>query len=158
MTADLLGEPSPETSALVATVACTLADTIVPEVAERIAERVLAILAAQPTAAAGQTVDATTLATHLGVTRGFVYEHAQQLGGVRLGNGPRPRLRFDLTRALEAWNARSTSERSQAPRTPAATEQTRAPGRARIGRRAAGLPEPGSVLAIREPRSGRRAA
>jgi hypothetical protein len=40
-------------------------------------------------------VDAATLAHVLGVEREWVYQHAKQLGAVRLG-GPRGRLRFDL--------------------------------------------------------------
>jgi len=39
-------------------------------------------------------VDAATVARLLGVERDWVYEHADQLGGIRLG-GPRGRLRFD---------------------------------------------------------------
>jgi excisionase family DNA binding protein len=39
---------------------------------------------------------AEELAKVLGVTRSFVYEHAEELGGYRLGSGPRARLRFDL--------------------------------------------------------------
>lgn len=151
-------DPSSETRALVAAVARTLADALVPEIAAEIVEQVRRMLATQAGGAVPQAVDAATLAEHLGVTRGFVYEHADELGGVRLGDGPRARLRFDLDRALEAWNARSTSERSQPTRTPAAPGSASAPRRARTGRRAAGLPEPGSVLAIRGRASERRAA
>jgi len=32
----------------------------------------------------------------LSVTRGYVYEHAAELGGRRLGSGPKARLRFRL--------------------------------------------------------------
>jgi hypothetical protein len=149
----------PDSRALIQAIAHAVAEAAVPAIAIGVTAHVAAMLneatAAPPTP---QTVDAATLANHLGVTRGFIYEHADHLGGVRLGNGPRPRLRFDLTRALEAWNARSTSERSQPTRTPAAPGSTPAPRRARTGRRATGLPEPGSVLAIRGPASERRAA
>jgi hypothetical protein len=41
-------------------------------------------------------VDAAALAAHLSVDRGWVYEHADELGAVRLGSGPKARLRFDL--------------------------------------------------------------
>jgi hypothetical protein len=47
-------------------------------------------------------VDATTLATELGVTRSWVYEHRDELGAVRLGAGPKPRLRFDVETASQA--------------------------------------------------------
>jgi hypothetical protein len=41
-------------------------------------------------------VDAATLGRALGVSRQFVYDHAEELGVLRLGSGSRPRLRFDL--------------------------------------------------------------
>jgi hypothetical protein len=37
-------------------------------------------------------VDASVVAEHLGVSRGDVYEHADELGARRLGNVPRARL------------------------------------------------------------------
>jgi hypothetical protein len=40
-------------------------------------------------------VDAAKLAWLLGIERDWIYRHADELGGVRLG-GPRGRLRFDL--------------------------------------------------------------
>src|SRR3954452_9001910 len=40
-------------------------------------------------------LDASEVAKRCGVTRGWVYEHAAELGALRLGNGRRPRLRFD---------------------------------------------------------------
>ncbi len=47
-------------------------------------------------------VSAAELASLLGVDRSWVYEHAAELGAVRLGDGPRSRLRFDPVRAKEA--------------------------------------------------------
>jgi hypothetical protein len=41
-----------------------------------------------------QWLDAAEIAQRLGVTREWVYEHARELGAVRIGQGPRPRLRF----------------------------------------------------------------
>lgn len=41
------------------------------------------------------------LAARLGVDRGWVYEHATDLGVLRLGNGPRARLRFDPVTVAE---------------------------------------------------------
>lgn len=48
-------------------------------------------------------VDAQTIAAALGISRDTVYDNAAQLGGVKIGDGPRPRWRFDLETALEAW-------------------------------------------------------
>lgn len=142
---------------LVEAVAQALAEAT-PEIAVRVAAHVAAMLGAEPMSAVPRAVDAATLARRLGVTRGFVYEHADELGGARLGDGPRARLRFDLDRALQAWNARSTSEESQQSQSPASTGSTPARRSVRIGRRATGLPEPGSVLAIRGSEQRRRAA
>ena len=44
----------------------------------------------------GELVDASEVARRFGVSRGWVYEHAGELGALRLGGGPRPRLRFEL--------------------------------------------------------------
>lgn len=52
-------------------------------------------------------VDARRVAEELCVSRDFVYAHANELGVIRLGNGPRPRLRFDLDVVRERyphWN------------------------------------------------------
>lgn len=149
---------APDSRALIQAIAQAVVEAATPAIAIGVAAHLAAMFEDRTAPPAPQTVDAATLAARLGVTRAFVYEHAAQLGAVRIGDGPRPRLRFDLHHALEAWNARSTSERSHASRTPAATGRTPARARARMGRRAAGLPEPGSVLALREPGSRRRAA
>jgi hypothetical protein len=42
-----------------------------------------------------ELVDATAIARRFGVSRDFVYQHANELGAVRLGDGPKARLRFD---------------------------------------------------------------
>ena len=46
--------------------------------------------------------DAATVARLLGVSRATVYAKADQLGAIRVGNGPRARLRFDLSRVVSA--------------------------------------------------------
>jgi hypothetical protein len=38
---------------------------------------------------------ARQVASRFNVDRNWVYAHANELGVIRLGNGPRPRLRFD---------------------------------------------------------------
>src|SRR5947209_220590 len=43
-------------------------------------------------------VDAVEIARLFGRTRSWVYEHAGELGAVRLGSGPRPRLGFSPAR------------------------------------------------------------
>lgn len=66
------------------------------ELAELVADLVVERLEAP---APGGLVDAATLARLLGVERGFVYRHADELGAVRLGDGPRARPRFDVEEA-----------------------------------------------------------
>ncbi len=63
---------------------------------EAVAQRVAELLAARPPAQPHQSrlLSATELAKELGVERSWVYEHAIELGGIRIGDGPRPRLRF----------------------------------------------------------------
>lgn len=62
---------------------------------EQIAHRVAELIDGQGVQQiASRFVDAAAVARLLGVERDWVYEHADQLGGIRLG-GPRGRLRFD---------------------------------------------------------------
>jgi hypothetical protein len=46
-------------------------------------------------------VDAHSVAAELQVERDWVYAHANELGVVRLGDGPKARLRFDLRHVRE---------------------------------------------------------
>ena len=66
-----------------------------PDDIEQIAHRVAELIDKREVSPAVQRfVDAAHVARLLGVERDWVYEHAVQLGGIRLG-GPRGRLRFD---------------------------------------------------------------
>lgn len=47
-------------------------------------------------------VNAQELAAELGVARDWVYANAQRLGAIRLGDGPKARLRFDVAQARRA--------------------------------------------------------
>lgn len=71
-----------------------------PTIAESVAQRVLELIDNHQTYG---LVDAAELAAVLGVDRGWVYEHGEQLGVIRLGDGPRPRLRFEIRRAIESF-------------------------------------------------------
>ncbi|MFL5864147.1 MAG: hypothetical protein ACJ780_25815 [Solirubrobacteraceae bacterium] len=64
-------------------------------------------------------VDARDLAEELGVARDWVYANAERLGGVRLGDGPRARLRFDAERAREALAAGREGDRTSRDGVPA---------------------------------------
>lgn len=61
---------------------------------ERLAQT-LAPVVARSLGAPGRLLDASEIARQCGVSRGWVYAHAAELGAFRLGGGPRPRLRFD---------------------------------------------------------------
>lgn len=61
--------------------------------AQRIAARVAELLADRIPPA---LLDAQQVARYLGTDVQFVYEHAAQLGGRRLGDGPKARIRFRL--------------------------------------------------------------
>jgi hypothetical protein len=60
---------------------------------EAVARQVAALLPASP--GSPPLLTAEEVAARLGVERSWVYAHARELGVVRLGDGPRPRLRFD---------------------------------------------------------------
>lgn len=97
---------------------------LTPEQLELVAERVAALLRPQVPGVA-PLVDAARVAEALGVSRDTVYDHAAQLGGQRIGDGERPRWRFDLEQALAAWSDRSSSEGSQGATSPASTGRSR---------------------------------
>lgn len=97
--------------------------------AEAVAARILELL--QPVlealaagAPSGALVDASTLAQQLGVSRQFVYEHAEELGVLRLGAQGRPTLRFDLE-AAQRTRQRTAGDRSQPQVRPTPTAETR---------------------------------
>jgi hypothetical protein len=73
--------------------------------AELTAQRLVELLRAERAVeldGASPFVDAAELAHTLGVSREYVYRHADELGAVRLGEGEKPRLRFDLDAARAA--------------------------------------------------------
>jgi hypothetical protein len=126
----------------------TLSEAQLDQLAERIADR---LRQGDCVSRAPHLVDATTLAEALGVDRSYVYAHAAELGAIRLGSGSKPRLRFDLEAAREAF-ACYASKQSRGSNTSAGAESAAptAPRRRCLPNR---LPEPGSVLAVR-PRGG----
>lgn len=79
---------------------------------ERLADLIAERLGGQHTAPA-ELIDAAAVSNRFTVSRAFVYEHADQLGAVRLGDGERPRLRFDAAK-VAAYFERTAS----APSTP----------------------------------------
>ncbi len=77
-------------------------DDALDQLADLLAERlVVRLKGLTPPAPAEPLVDAAEIARLHGKTRTWVYEHAGELGAVRLGSGPRPRLAFSPARVAE---------------------------------------------------------
>jgi hypothetical protein len=98
------GVPAPQAGATTRTRLRAAIAELPPETIEAIAQRVAELLqeAREPRAAGSLMVDASALARQLGLTRAWVYEHAKELGAIRLGDGPKARLRFNPELAAEA--------------------------------------------------------
>jgi hypothetical protein len=96
--------PAPQASGRTRTRLRAAIAELPPDTIEAIAQRVAELLeeARVPRAAGSPLVDAGALARQLGLTRAWVYEHAKELGAIRLGDGPRARLRFNPELAAEA--------------------------------------------------------
>lgn len=69
------------------------------ELVEAVARRVVEMLEARSPAEMATAADVARL---FAIDRNWVYAHADQLGAIRLGTGPRARLRFELTRVAES--------------------------------------------------------
>lgn len=65
-----------------------------PQTTEAIARRVVGLLEKRGLQSR-ELVDAAELARRFGIERSWVYSHAIELGAVKLGDGAKPRLRFD---------------------------------------------------------------
>lgn len=126
----------------------TLDDAQLELLAALIAERLRADRPAE-------MVDAAELAKRLGRSREFVYDHVEALGGVRVGDGPRPRLLFPWPTPLDRAGGRSSSETSQAPQPPASTGVRPRRKRSSLGTRAPLLPIAGSQRPSETIRGGR---
>jgi predicted DNA-binding transcriptional regulator AlpA len=109
----------------------------IDRIAERLAEHLVLDAGAGEARMGSGLIDAAEVARRLGVSRSTVYDHQQELGAELLGDGPRPRLRFDPAR-VEAYRARrSANAESNVP-----TVRSSPPRRARErgARTAAGVP------------------
>jgi hypothetical protein len=101
--------------------------TLDAEDIEAIARRVTQLLSTHPSGVV--YIDARELAERLGVERSWVYAHARELGGVRLGDGPRARLRFDVERVRgmlgDVASGPAVEVNGVAPRSPARRQRSR---------------------------------
>ena len=102
------------------------------QLADLVAARVLARL--ETNTGDDSLLSAAEIARRYGVTRSWCYEHADELGAIRIGNGSRPRLRFNpqtVERRLE--------QRSSGPQ-PALITKPRRHKREIAGHTASGAP------------------
>jgi hypothetical protein len=84
-----------------------LSPVIVEAIAQRVAELLRADRRPTPT-----LLTPTQVAERYAVSRTWVYEHADELGAIRLGDGPRARLRFDPERVTQALSRAQTQKAS----------------------------------------------
>jgi hypothetical protein len=82
---------------------------LTPQAVEQVAVRVAQLLQRQQQNQAQRHASESTgmltvaeLAQHLHLNRAWVYEHADELGAIRVGSGPKARIRFDLHTAKGA--------------------------------------------------------
>jgi hypothetical protein len=83
----------------------TLDHEDIEAIAERAAHRVVQLLQ-RPGPGPFQLLEPKQLAAALNVSLDYVYAHAADLGVMRLGDGPKARLRFDLQTAQTAMRSR----------------------------------------------------
>lgn len=83
----------------------TTADEVrlAPETIEAVAQRVAELVGAAPDAqdARSERITAEDVSRWWGISRRWVYDHAEELGARRMGSGRRPRLRFDPEEVAE---------------------------------------------------------
>jgi hypothetical protein len=74
-----------------------LDETTIDRLVQRLTESLSAIADAEPPAPdePEKMLSAAEVAERWGVDRSWVYQHSHQLGAIPMGNGRRPRLRFD---------------------------------------------------------------
>jgi hypothetical protein len=108
--------------------------------ADLVAERVVARLAEDRRPDEEERLlTAAEVARRFRVSPEWVRENAERLGALQLGDGPRPRLRFDPERVVDALSARPLRGRSDAPDRPAERVSRRRRSR-RSGKRTGLLP------------------
>lgn len=98
------------------------------DLVEAVAARVVELLAERD--ALPQIMKADDLAEYLGVSRDVIYANADRLGAIRLGEGPRARIRFAVDGAtIREWASRPARRRADAfaPAQPSGSCGTSAP-------------------------------
>jgi hypothetical protein len=91
---------------------------LTPQAVEQVAARVVELLQDRDTQRAPEYISAGELAKDLRVERPWIYKHRHLLGGLRIGDGPKARWRFDREQAIEAmrrqFDARQAAQMDEA--------------------------------------------
>lgn len=95
-----------------------------PADVEAIAQRVVEMLGDR--GAPSQLVSAAELSRRLGLSRSTVYEKAEEFGAIRIGHGPRARLRFDPGLVAKSLGAGRPAVQESASPQPRAVRRRRA--------------------------------
>jgi hypothetical protein len=131
-----------------------------PESVEAIARRTAELLSPrEPARQRAQLITAEEVARWWGISRRWIYDHADELGARRLGGGRRPRLRFDPDEVAErlgepdAGGAGVDMRRPEAMRGDCRSDSLSVRSRAMVNRQAkkrpgrrANAPRPGAEL------------
>ena len=80
-----------------------LADQIADRLARRLGPQLTRLIAPTDTSPVPELWTARRVASHYGVGVSFVYQHADELGCIRLGGGSCARLRFDPETVQARW-------------------------------------------------------
>jgi len=114
------------------------------ESVEAVAQRVAELLRETPPP---RLMGVAEVAQRFGLSKTYVYEHADSLGAIRIGDGPRPRLRFDLDVVAQRLTSCSVSS---------STESRGTAGRAKPRRRTGANGQNGAGLLPITPQRGAR--
>jgi hypothetical protein len=133
-TTPFIGTPPRQRSGLAAR-ARQVAVDLTPQAVEQVAARVAQLLHLQqqnqeqdqPRDPVGM-LTVSQLANHLHLNRAWVYEHADELGAIRIGSGPKARIRFDFHTATDALKQQRASRTpTLAPVKPLKSRRRRTP-------------------------------
>lgn len=86
-----------------------------PRTIEQLAARTAALVAEQLEHARQhqpELLTATQVSAWWGLTRRWIYLHAEELGAIPIGNGKRPRLRFDAEKVIQRLGRQPNRELS----------------------------------------------
>ena len=104
-------------------------DRLADLLAERLVERLGGVIPGQ----VEPLVDAAEIARLHGKSRSWVYEHAGELGAVRLGSGPRPRLGFARARVADRLERLDRPATASPPEPPKPRRRRQRAGRTTTG-------------------------